>query len=299
MLRTGYRRLVPGSVRTPLYEARARGRENLARAIVTVRDRRLLFWSHRLRRLRGAYAGRRCFVMGNGPSLNEMDLAPLGDELVWGLNRCYLLFDRIDWRPSFYVSQDSVGLIESAEEISRLVRDNPMMLCFLPSTYGKGRVIAPSGDNLHWVDSRRVDAMSVGAEGLGVDLLRLHRTGVATLYTVAATAIQLAAYLGFDPIYLIGCDNSYVVPVEDQVVHANDRVRALRAGERSDPNHFDHRYHATGDRWNLPPDGGHDRSFELVDSLCKQVGVQVLNATHGGRLEVFPRVDYQELVSGS
>lgn len=81
------------------------------------RDPMLQNSMHQLRTLQGQYAGQCCFLMGNGPSLNQTNLYQLAGEYVWGVNRCYLLFDRIDWRPAFYVAIDTRLVPDIAPEL--------------------------------------------------------------------------------------------------------------------------------------------------------------------------------------
>ena len=58
--------------------------------------------------------------MGNGPSLNKMDLSLFKSEYVWASNRAYLLFDRIKWRPSYYVAVDKRVIPDNYEEINSI-----------------------------------------------------------------------------------------------------------------------------------------------------------------------------------
>ena len=63
---------------------------------------------------RDRYAGKRCFIIGNGPSLREMDLSALRDEYTFGLNRIYLMFEKIGF-PSLVIARPSV-LVGNREE---------------------------------------------------------------------------------------------------------------------------------------------------------------------------------------
>ena len=49
----------------------------------------------RLESLGGNYSGQRCFIMGNGPSLNKMDLNLFKGEFVWASNKAYLALSGI------------------------------------------------------------------------------------------------------------------------------------------------------------------------------------------------------------
>ncbi|MGR9000028.1 MAG: hypothetical protein ACU88J_13410, partial [Gammaproteobacteria bacterium] len=70
--------------------------------------------------LLGTHAGERCFIIGNGPSLATMNLTLLKDEIAIGLNRIYLLFDRMPFRPTYYVAVNELVLEQFANEIQLL-----------------------------------------------------------------------------------------------------------------------------------------------------------------------------------
>ena len=59
-----------------------------------------------LKTLKNRYAGKRCFVIGNGPSLTKEDLELLRNEVTFASNRIYKMFDKTDWRPTFYAVFD-------------------------------------------------------------------------------------------------------------------------------------------------------------------------------------------------
>ncbi len=46
----------------------------------------------RLRKFRSIHKGEDCFILGNGPSLNKIDLSLLKNYHIFGLNKIYLLF---------------------------------------------------------------------------------------------------------------------------------------------------------------------------------------------------------------
>ena len=54
------------------------------------------------------YSGKRCFLIGNGPSLKAEDLTKLykNGDITFAFNRVYNIFDDTEWRPKFYISQD-------------------------------------------------------------------------------------------------------------------------------------------------------------------------------------------------
>jgi hypothetical protein len=46
----------------------------------------------RLRTYKDIHRGKRCFIIGNGPSLNQLDLTLLKNEYTFGMNRIYMAF---------------------------------------------------------------------------------------------------------------------------------------------------------------------------------------------------------------
>jgi hypothetical protein len=66
---------------------------------------------------------------------------------------------------------------------------------------------------------------------------------------------------------------------------------------RADVNHFHADYFGEGKRWHLPRVDRMERAYVRARNTFEADGRRILNATKGGRLEVFPRVDYDELVS--
>ena len=63
---------------------------------------------HRFSALKDKYKGRRCFIVGLGPSLTtaDLDLLARNREYTFSMNRCYQLFDRTEWRPDCYFISD-------------------------------------------------------------------------------------------------------------------------------------------------------------------------------------------------
>jgi hypothetical protein len=54
--------------------------------------------------LKDAYRGKRCFIIGNGPSLKRTDLTKLQGEYTFGMNRIYLLFPELGFTTTFFLS---------------------------------------------------------------------------------------------------------------------------------------------------------------------------------------------------
>ncbi len=258
------------------------------------------------------HKGRRCFIMGNGPSLNKMDLELLKDDIVFGMNSCFLLFDRISWRPKYWVCIDTQVIPDRARAFRKMHEECPEMVMFLPNLLVEHQPggditlttkFVPQGKNRHFFRQKpHSEPLPCGAFSEDIN------DYVVTAYTVSITALQIAYYMGFDPAYLIGCDTSYAVL--DSVKREGAKVSIGRPGtdearkqmeafltstRDDDPNHFDPRYFGKGRKWHAPCPDKMIWHYEQVAAFAKKRGWTVKNATVEGALEVFERVQFESL----
>jgi hypothetical protein len=234
-----------------------------------------------LTNLKNRYQGQRCFIMGNGPSLNQTNLELLETEYVWGVNRCYLLFERIRWRPSFYVTNDQRLTQYIANELVQMVKESPTCLYFFPSNFRDQKIL--SNDlNAYWYNNKILESDQVCSDWV---------FSTDPSKWVAASA----AYLGFSPIYMIGCDTSYVVPNTVMVEDSDDH---LISSQDDDPNHFAPEYLGAGVKWTAPDTDMMICQYKKSKLLLDKLGVDVYNATVGGSLEVFQRIHLEDVFNG-
>lgn len=242
--------------------------------------------SGNLNKLKNKYQGQRCVLMGNGPSINRMDMNRFQGEKVWTANRSFSLFERIDWKPAFYVSHDPRVIQNSRDLIKEHVHKMATTQFFLPLWTRTAGLFTDSPDVIWFEDQ---DFNPENESSFGKDVSQ----GVLRTRTVTLISIQFAIYAGFNPIYLIGCDMSYTPPSKEQVVIREGEKLMTHSGQDTD--HFDPGYLKGGELWKVPDAAGMLEDFEKVARLCQKLGVVVYNATLGGNLEVFPRADYEQV----
>ena len=232
------------------------------------------------------YQGKRCFIIGNGPSLNDLDLSKLAKEYTFGMNKIFLLYDRIDWRPSFYTLLDwriGPSVASCTAELADSVK-------FLPYRF---RGYFPKDSSTYWFTTRPV------LDGIDDQFSPDIAKGIPSKGTILMTAIQIAFFIGFRDIYLIGTDTSYTIP--DNVLQSGpDRFKTgtklyLESTEDDDPNHFDPSYFGKGAKWHDPNVDEMIRQYKNMRKGIEYHGGRIYNATHGGKLEVFERVEYDSL----
>ncbi len=242
----------------------------------------------RLASLKGKYRGHRCFIMGNGPSLNATPLNKLSDEYVWGVNRCYLLFDRISWRPTFYSAVDTRVVPDNAEEINALFTALTTTTFFFPLKFRVERILN-SAANTYWYNEISISDKCLPDGHFSTNVPRLVRSA----RTVTIAAMQVAVHLGFNPIYLIGCDTAYKVP---KTSHFEDKDQHLIVATHDDDcNHFTSDYFGSGKKYHQPHPERMVFGYEQANRACNRLGIQIFNATVGGELEVFPRIEFESL----
>jgi hypothetical protein len=98
--------------------------------------------------------------------------------------------------------------------------------------------------------------------------------------------LQLAFHMGFQQVILIGVDHNY---------SATGKPNTTVVSQGDDPNHFSPAYFGKGFRWQLPDLETSEVGYAMVRDAFRKAGREVLDATIGGRLTIFPKVDYSSL----
>jgi hypothetical protein len=241
-----------------------------ARWVVWRTDARGRRSRRRLRELHDRHRGQRCFIVGNGPSLKGMDLSRLASEVTFTLNRGYLLFDRMGRPATYHVVVNPLVAKQWTEEIARLP-------CTKFMTWGRRRDF-PSSPDLIYIGGPNL----AGSPRFSADPTKDLWVGA----TVTYVAMQLAYYLGFSQVILIGVDHRFATKGEP---HAE----VVAQGE--DRDHFDPHYFGKGARWNLPDLETSELAYTLARHKFRSDGREILDATVGGALQVFSKVDYGSL----
>jgi len=231
----------------------------------------------RLGELDGMFAGKRCFVMGNGPSLLKCDLSLLRDEVTIGSNAQYLAWKTMGFVPTFLTVEDRLVAEDRAGELCAL--EQPTKLFPRDLLY-----CLQGSENTIFVNFVR-DYQPFPQ--FTSDFRRVVYWGG----TVTMLNLQLAFYLGCREIYLIGFDHFYQVPddVKDHVI----------TSQGNDVNHIHADYFGKGYRWHDPNLARMEQSYAVARRFLDANGVTVRNATVGGHLEIFERVDYSRLFTSS
>ncbi len=235
--------------------------------------------AQRLKCLKGLYAGKACVVIGNGPSLCVEDLELVWDCYTFGVNKIYDIYSATSWRPFFYVIQDFKLMKAIFTEAKKAVRDshyrffNARILNYISPLEDAGAKDFYFRLNNDWDIHPRQSGPSFSK-----DISICAYEG----YTVIYTALQIAVYMGFSRIYLLGVDHSYSVP-------NGGAMSGLSAKD-----YFTGCKPLNGITLNAPQLERSTAAFAVARAYCDSHGIQIYNATRGGNLEVFPRVSFAQ-----
>lgn len=231
------------------------------------------------------HLGERCVIVGNGPSLNAMDLTLLADEVSFAVNGIFYKTKEMGFAPTYFVVEDNSVMEENQEEIRAF--DAPHKL--FPSIYRK---FHPVQDNTYFF---RLNRGFYEKTSSNYCIPRFSTDITQRLYcgqSVTFINLQLAYYMGFSEVYLIGMDFSYTIP--DSAIRNGDLI----VSTEDDPNHFNGQYFGKGKTWKDPKLDRVLQNYYMAKRMYEADGRRIYNATVGGALEAFERVDYHELFSG-
>ncbi len=225
----------------------------------------------KLEALKDIHKGERCFIIGNGPSLRNTDLSKLRCETTIGMNRFFLAFPEMGFETTYFLSVNDLVIEQSCDELMAL-----KMPCF----FGwRAHQWLQMKENIQFLyTSYTGPKFSKNVSG------RVWEGG-----TVTYVALQLAYHLGFKTVILIGVDHNY----GSQTGVPNSTVTS----QGDDPHHFHPGYFGKGFRWQLPDLIAWEDAYRLARKTYEEDGREVLDATVGGKLTVFRKVDYNTLFS--
>lgn len=251
--------------------------------------------------IKDTHKGERCFILGNGPSLKTIDFKKLADEFVFSVNYFNLIegyqdaktnvhlwmdLNTFDMRPE--VKEDPVLLKRNFEDI---IKENPV--CFIPADaypFVKKTGLDNDLDIKYVIPGRTM----VDKKILDVDLTK-------TLYassTVVQYAIQIAIYMGFSEIYLLGCDSTNILThlntilgqsntslhaYSSKIDNAESATRELMQTWKTNRFIYDHYVIFRG--------------YDLLNDYCNKVGVKLYNCSNPTLITEIQRADFDDIIS--
>ncbi|MCP4156978.1 MAG: DUF115 domain-containing protein [bacterium] len=249
----------------------------------------------RLKNLKNKFKGKRVFIICNGPSLNKIDIKRLAGEYTFSFNRAYIAYDDWGFVPQFYSVIDKVVLPDNREDIGEMISapDYKYMHFFFPGW--AETVLKKNTENVYYLEDH--SRLKFFEENL---------RRFVVLANVGATSLQIAFYLGFREIVLVGCDANYVEKPKEVEIDENETERvgwtAYTSTGDTDPNHFCPAYFGKGKKYSIPNAANHLRGWleikkwvDVYNTFNPHDYVSILNASPGTKLEYFEKIQFETL----
>jgi len=242
----------------------------------------------RLKRLEGIHGDReRCFIIGNGPSITGQDLTLLKDEIVFVNNDFFMHDDyrRID--PTYHCLCNVAFYYENRldeyrynlldEKTKNVIKFLSLPMRDIVRQYGL------FADHeiyyLNFAGDRRVWERNE----ISLDIARQVYLGDTLIIDFC---LPLAYYMGFKYVYLLGCECDYKV----------DEAEDYSAGYFYDTSQVSNENRRSQDYLRKDWQQHIFISYSVAKREFESRGRKIFNATRGGRLDVFERVEYESLI---
>lgn len=213
------------------------------------------------------HKGERCFLIANGPSLKKIDLRLLQKETTIGMNRIYMLFDET-FQTTYCSVINELVIDEFHQDIAKLP-------CDIFVSWKKRQLFTCREAGYFYVYQSLEDKFST-------DLTE----GIYGGGTVTYASLQLAYYMGFSEVIIIGLDHNFV----DKGLPNKTEVRT-----EDDKNHFHPDYFPKGMKWQLPDLYRSELAYEKARLAFEADGRKILDATIGGQCDIFEKVEFTSL----
>lgn len=228
--------------------------------------------------------GKRIFLVGNGPSLNDMNLDLLEGEDSMAMNRINLLYPNTKWRPNYYLFCSSNcehgewGKKWSNSILNACSEEKTIPIIwkkFQSSIQRNGGGILP--EKTIWLNSMSENKIGSDLQFSTNAFERLDKSG-----TTMNVALQLAYYMNYEEVYIIGCDSNWIT--------AKNTMKT----EEGDINHFHPDYHA------FIGDGNHEfwrmnTTHLTASKYFKNAGKKIYNAGYNSAITAYEKKNFDEL----
>ena len=243
--------------------------------------------------LHNSFKNQRAFVIGNGPSLADMNLDLLTDEVTIGSNGIYKIFDKYKFRPKYLLFQDSRTILGKANEINEL-KGIPKLVALNSSHLvkkDKYTFFFNLADHLGWENIKS----STRKEFQGNIPIFSNNFGefATNMGNVSHTAIQFAFFLGCNPVYLIGCDHSMADLIgKFEPGHVKITEENLPIFEKY---HFTQNYYKIGDEIGVPFIELENQAYKSCYEFFKLSGKKLINAGIESKVPYIPKINFKNL----
>lgn len=252
---------------------------------------------------KGIHKGQRCFIIGNGPSLQKQDLSKLADEDVFTCNQIMRnpVYPKLHSNYHFFadtsffgLKKDDAGDMEVYNLMKGINTEENRPVVFFASEgfqFSKDFQLDRCLD-LHYFTHRLAFTDPFDME---IDFSKF----VPNLHTVVHYAIAMAIYMGFSEIYLLGCDCTNVITAVNTRLNAGNGAEYAYAISENEKKRMMKRNSYIRLEDELHSFSEVFRGYRILGEYCEKRNIKLVNCTDGGLLDCLPRLKYEEIVGKS
>lgn len=217
---------------------------------------------------KGIHCGRRCFIIGTGPSLRISDLDRLREsgDICISVNGIFRAYDSTDWRPDYYLMGDRNRFEDLKGELLGRYQVKNMLVT---DTCLRGR----SFPEFQWYHQSFLHLSPSCPPLFSDDFAH----GVYAGGTITYDCLQFAFYLGCKEIYLYGVD----FDCGEKEVHFVDAYSGF----------------STPMSARLYEQSRAQLAYETAERKARESGIRIYNASRRSKLDVFERADFDEVMN--
>lgn len=226
---------------------------------------------------------KRCFLIGNGPSIKQQDLTQLNDEIVFVTNHFVLHNQYKDISPDYYCVCDHRMFEGGAnEEWATLMYEKAnRTIKFFPLS---ARINIKSDSRFDNTSTYYLNHTSGKIWDLNKMVLDPRQDVYSGDTIIIDYCIPLAFYMGFTEIFLLGCDCDYGLDKDKDFSRSYFFDSKLATSERQTVKYLQK-------EWS----NNVFKSYKIAKDILENRGCKIYNSTLGGKLEVFERVELKKI----
>lgn len=255
----------------------------------------------RNQKFKNAYSGKRCFILGNGPSLKKVDFSSLKDEYVFSVNQLPRNADFVNLNTTFHLwsdwrffdlkkeNEEDMELLDVMKKVN--TANNCPAVFYLNIAYNmvKEFQLDKELDIYYYEHVKRQNGLPEE-----IDFTKL----VPQFSTVIHYAVCLAVYMGFSEIYLLGCDCSgFLSTAEIRLGEAENALYGYPVTQ-NEKKRMEKVANQTKFRDELAWYVELFDDYKLVNDYCEAHGVKLYNASQTTLLETVRRIDLETVLNG-
>lgn len=219
--------------------------------------------------LKNKHNGETLYLLANGPSINKTDLSVLNGKTVMCMNRFYIKFKDLNFIPNYLVCIEETVLNQFSEDFCKL--KVPTFVNWRTRLKIPGAIYLKESFNLNpFFQPNITEPANTGG-------------------TVTYMCLQLAYFMGFNKVVILGMDHSF----KEKGLAGKAEIRTYE----KDESHFDPNYFPKGMKWVLPDLQKSEYSYYLANEFYKKEEKIIIDATIGGKCNVFEKVEFKDIFS--